>query len=79
MNDEIKRPKKDFKVEFNISWVVGTIFAVLSSLLGTFQYKFLSLLLGIVSIICFVAAVYFYVTKPKPLTPSIAWIDLDED
>lgn len=74
MNDEIKRPKKDFKIEFNISWVVGTIFAVVSSLFGAYQHKTPSLIAGIFSIICFLLAVYFHLSKPKPLEPKIDWM-----
>ena len=72
MNDEVKWPKKSFHVEFTISWVVAGIFGIVSSLLGIFQFKLLALGFGVVGILSFCAAIYFYNTKPKPIAPSIS-------
>jgi len=79
MNNGIKRPKKDFNTEFNISWVVAGIFAILCGLFGTFQNKLLCWITGIAGIIMFIAAIYFLLAKPKPLEPRITvWVNRND-
>lgn len=79
MKNGIKRPKKDFKIEFNISWVVAGIFGILCGLFSTFQSKLLCWITGTSGVIAFIAAIYFLLTKPKPLEPSVTvWVDRNE-
>lgn len=79
MQEEVKRPKKDFKIECNISWMVAGILGILCGLFSTFQNKLLCWVTGIAGVIAFIVAIYFLLAKPKPLTPSVTvWIDSNE-
>jgi hypothetical protein len=79
MNNETKRPKKDFKIECNISWMVAGIFGILCGLFSTFQNKLLCWITGIAGVIAFAAAIYFLIAKPTPLEPSVTvWVDENE-
>lgn len=79
MQEEVKRPKKDFKIEGNISWMVAGILGIISGVSSTFQNKLLCWVTGVLGVIAFMVAIYFLLAKPKPLEPSVAvWVDSNE-
>lgn len=71
--------KKEFDIEFDTSWVFGSILAIISGLFLIYEHKITAFIFGFLSIICFLIAIYFRRAKPKQPIPKITIIDLDDE